>query len=160
MPATEKRSIGSRMAIKSDWRSGRKKGTYHVTATYRSGRAQASPNAFEWDGTNVSSGAADVYGPDPNVYKTEEFDITVPEAGAGEWVFTASAKAGPVIDKFEMEYKQPAEGILLDRESAVLSQVGEKMQLTATVQPDNAYNKKSPGHLRCRKWQQWMKTAW
>ena len=119
-----------------------KAGTYHVTATYRSGRAQASPNAFEWDGTNVSSGAADVYGPDPNVYKTEEFDITVPEAGAGEWVFTASAKAGPVIDKFEMEYKQPAEGILLDRESAVLSQVGEKMQLTATVQPDNAYNKK------------------
>ena len=118
-----------------------KAGTYHVVATYRSGRAQASPNAFEWDGTNISSGNLDVYGPEPNVYKTAEFDITVPEVGAGEWVFTASAKAGPVIDKFEIEYKQPAEGVSLDRENAVLSQAGETLQLTATVQPENAFNK-------------------
>lgn len=66
------------------------------------------------------------------------------KAGAGELVFTADAKAGPVIDKFDVQFTAPAapvESVELDKTSATLTQVGETLQLTATVAPENATNK-------------------
>ncbi|WP_394917354.1 Ig-like domain-containing protein [uncultured Robinsoniella sp.] len=119
-------------------------GTYTLTATYRSGRTQSSPNAFVWSGTNVVSGNMDVYGPDANVYKTVELPVVVTKAGAGELVLTADSKAGPVIDKFDVQFTAPStpvESVVLDQTSATLTQVGETLQLNATVAPENATNK-------------------
>ena len=53
---------GNAMSIKFN---APKAGIYAVTATYRSGRKDTdTPNAFEWEGTNVESGSVDVYGED------------------------------------------------------------------------------------------------
>ena len=81
-------------------------GTYTVTATYRSGRASSDPNKFNWSGEKIQSGSVSVYGPNPNTYKTVEFDIKVTEAGPGELIFTADTSASPNIDKFEIVAKQ------------------------------------------------------
>lgn len=80
-------------------------GTYTVTATYRSGRIQGSmqANAINWSGGKITAGTLDVYGEaNATTYHTAEFDVIVNEAGAGELILTADAKAGPVLDKFEI----------------------------------------------------------
>ena len=124
-----------------------KAGTYQVTATYRSGRSEGSPNAFEWSGTNVTAGSLDVYGPDANVFKTATFDIVVTQAGEGELVFTASSKAGPVIDKFVIECKDKTPvttvavtGVTLDKESISLTAEKPYATLVETITPANATN--------------------
>ena len=126
-----------------------KAGTYRVTATYRSGRGESSPNAFEWSGTNINPGSQDVYGPDASVYKTVTFNIEVTQAGEGELVFTASSKAGPVIDKFEIECtdKTPAPvvevtGVVLNKTELSLTAEKPYAVLIETVAPASATNQK------------------
>lgn len=123
-----------------------KAGTYKVTATYRSGRDESSPNAFEWSGTNITSGSVDVYGPDATVFKTIEFEIEVTQAGAGELVFTASSKAGPVIDKFEIECvdksveRVAVTGVSLNKEEVTLTEKRPYVLLLAEILPADATN--------------------
>ncbi|MDY4516820.1 MAG: alpha-L-fucosidase [Lachnospiraceae bacterium] len=124
-----------------------KAGTYKVKATYRSGRAAGSPNAFEWSGTNVTPGSKDVYGEtNATTFHTAEFDVAVTAAGAGELVFTAGTKGGPVIDKFEIISTEQAEtvlvtGVTLSKTEAALTDENSYVFLKATVLPANATNK-------------------
>lgn len=126
-----------------------KAGTYHVTATYRSGREESSPNSLEWSGRNVSQGSCNVYGPDADIFKTVSFDIVVTQAGDGELIFTASAQGGPVLDKFEIECqdKTPSPtvevtGVTLDKERLNLTAEKPYGVLVETVAPANASNQK------------------
>lgn len=95
---------GNAMSIKFN---APKAGVYAVTATYRSGRVESDsnkPNAFEWEGTNVESGSVDVYGEkDATTTHTVTFFINVKEAGEGVLTFKAGEKAGPQVDKFDIE---------------------------------------------------------
>lgn len=120
-------------------------GTYVVTARYRSGRIESgTPNAFEWSGTNISTGTKDVYGEEAaDQYHEAVFEINIAEVGTGSWVFTAGAKEGPVIDKFDIAYKpfEKVTGVSLDRTVIGLEGIGQTAQLTATVTPENAANK-------------------
>lgn len=127
-----------------------KAGTYLVRAVYRSGRIQGStrPNAFEWSGTHVSPGSLDVYGEDgATVFHEAEFEIAITQTGAGELIFTASSKAGPVIDKFVIESKEeipvpvPVEGITLNKTELTMKEPGAEERLTANIVPENAADK-------------------
>lgn len=82
-----------------------KAGIYAVTATYRSGRKDTdTPNAFEWEGTNVESGSVDVYGEDKaTTTHTVTFFVKVTKEGEGTLTFKAGEKAGPQVDKFDIE---------------------------------------------------------
>lgn len=95
---------GNAMSIKFN---APKAGVYAVTATYRSGRVESDsnkPNAFEWEGTNVESGSVDVYGEkDATTTHTVTFFVNVKEAGEGVLTFKAGEKAGPQVDKFDIE---------------------------------------------------------
>lgn len=95
---------GNAMSIKFN---APKAGVYAVTATYRSGRVESDsnkPNAFEWEGTNVESGSVDVYGEkDATTTHTVTFFVNVKEAGEGTLTFKAGEKAGPQVDKFDIE---------------------------------------------------------
>ena len=95
---------GNAMSIKFN---APKAGIYAVTATYRSGRVESDgnkPNAFEWEGTNVESGSVDVYGEkDATTTHTVTFFVKVKEAGEGVLTFKAGEKAGPQVDKFDIE---------------------------------------------------------
>lgn len=95
---------GNAMSIKFN---APKAGIYAVTATYRSGRVESDgnkPNAFEWEGTNVESGSVDVYGEkDATTTHTVTFFVNVKEAGEGVLTFKAGEKAGPQVDKFDIE---------------------------------------------------------
>lgn len=95
---------GNSMSIKFN---APKAGIYAVTATYRSGRVESDsnkPNAFEWEGTNVESGSVDVYGEkDATTTHTVTFFVNVKEAGEGVLTFKAGEKAGPQVDKFDIE---------------------------------------------------------
>lgn len=95
---------GNAMSIKFN---APKAGVYAVTATYRSGRVESDgnkPNAFEWEGTNVESGSVDVYGEkDATTTHTVTFFVNVKEAGKGVLTFKAGEKAGPQVDKFDIE---------------------------------------------------------
>lgn len=125
-------------------------GEYEVTATYRSGRSEGgTPNAFVWEGTNVESGNQDVYGEaGATTTHTVTFTVKVTKAGKGVLTFTASSpKCGPQIDKFEFKKKTtPATvavtGVTLDKTTAKLTEKGQTTDLTATVAPANATNKK------------------
>lgn len=126
-----------------------KAGSYQVTATYRSGREEGSPNAFEWSGTNVTAGSKDVFGPEAEIFRTVVFDIEITEAGKGELVFTASNKGGPVIDKFEIECKDktPAPtvavtGVTLDKTALDLTKENPYGVLVEAIAPANATNQK------------------
>lgn len=130
-----------------------KAGRYKVTATYRSGKpADSNPNAFEWSGQNIVSGSQDVYGngsADAEVakFRTTEFTIEVTQAGAGELVFTASSKGGPVIDKFVIESLDktvettPVTGVALDASELTLNDDQKNALLCVTILPENASNK-------------------
>ena len=86
-------------------------GTYRIRASYRSGRTESSnnPNALNWSGKNVEAGSLDVYGEDgATTDHIAELMVKVTAAGAGELVFTADAKCGPNIDKFEIRYMDAA----------------------------------------------------
>lgn len=95
---------GNAMSIKFN---APKAGVYAVTATYRSGRVESDsnkPNAFEWEETNVESGSVDVYGEkDATTTHTVTFFVNVKEAGEGTLTFKAGEKAGPQVDKFDIE---------------------------------------------------------
>jgi len=123
-----------------------KEGNYKITATYRSGREESNPNAFEWSGSSLVSGSLDVWGETNGTqFHTEEFEISVNQAGKGELIFTASGKGGPVIDKFEIECTDKTveevavTGVEFDEEELVLTD--EHAFLGATVLPFNATNK-------------------
>ena len=93
---------GNAMSIKFN---APKAGIYAVTATYRSGRKDTdTPNAFEWEGTNVESGSVDVYGEDKaTTTHTVTFFVKVTKEGEGTLTFKAGEKAGPQVDKFDIE---------------------------------------------------------
>lgn len=93
---------GNAMSIKFN---APKAGVYAVTATYRSGRKDTdTPNAFEWEGTNVESGSVDVYGEDKaTTTHTVTFFVKVTKEGEGTLTFKAGEKAGPQVDKFDIE---------------------------------------------------------
>lgn len=93
---------GNSMSIKFN---APKAGIYAVTATYRSGRKDTdTPNAFEWEGTNVESGSVDVYGEDKaTTTHTVTFFVKVTKEGEGTLTFKAGEKAGPQVDKFDIE---------------------------------------------------------
>ncbi len=121
-------------------------GVYKVKATYRSGRGSGNPNALEWSGTNVSSGSMDVYGEEnATTFHTAEFEIDIEEAGAGQLVFTASSKGGPVIDKFEFQCKEKpvvsVTGVSLNQTTLDMIDEETEYRLIATVEPENATNK-------------------
>jgi len=128
-----------------------KAGNYLVKATYRSGRIEEdkNPNAFNWSGTNIESGSQDVYGEaSAETFHTVQLTVNVTAAGAGELVFTADSKGGPVIDKFEFECedKTPAQavavtGVTLDKETLKLTDDNPYAVLVETVIPANATNK-------------------
>lgn len=132
-----------------------KTGLYNVTATYRCGRPAASnPNAFEWSegGSKIEAGSKDVYGngesdAEKAKFRMAEFQIKVTEAGAGELIFTASAKGGPVIDKFVIEpvdktvETSPVSGVTLSPSELTLNDSRKNALLVATVLPENAGNK-------------------
>ena len=84
-----------------------KAGIYKVTMTYQSGRAQDNKNALSWGGTNVNTGTVEVFGPNADTYKTEEFNIEVMQEGAGRLVLTVPDSGtnpeGPTMDKFQFE---------------------------------------------------------
>ena len=120
-----------------------------MTATYRSGRIEGTnnPNAFEWSGTNVSAGSLDVYGEDgATVFHQAEFEITVSQPGEGALVFTASSKAGPVIDKFVFQRQEDptvaVTGVTISHKTAFLDQIGATIRLGAAVIPENATNQR------------------
>lgn len=122
-------------------------GTYKVTATYRSGRDSGNPNAFEWSGTNITQGSMDVHGDGDQVpFRTAEFNIEVTQKGAGQLVFTASGKGGPVIDKFKIEcvdktvVPQTVEGIVLVEKEVTLTKEKTFVFLNAKVFPEDATN--------------------
>lgn len=124
-----------------------KAGTYKVTATYRSGRGESNPNAFVWSGTNVVSGSMDVYGEEgAGQFHTAEFEIEITKEGAGELVFTADSKAGPVIDKFVFECTDistepiKVDSISLSQTEAVLTKEAPYIFLMAEILPYNATN--------------------
>lgn len=124
-----------------------KAGTYKVTASYRSGRTEGSnnPNAFNWSGTNVESGSLDVYGENNAVTDhTAEFTVNITKAGAGELVFTADSKGGPVIDKFEIEYTGTetisVESVSLNQTEMTLTKENPTGILIAKIQPFDADN--------------------
>ena len=129
-------------------------GEYEVTASYRSGCTDMSTtnNAFNWEGTNVESGSVDVIGETgATTTHTVTFTIKVTQAGKGVLSFIAnSSKKGPQTDKFVFKKKAetPAPtvvavtGVTLDKTTAKLTEKGENVQLTATVAPENATNKK------------------
>jgi len=127
-----------------------KAGAYHVKAAYRSGRGKDNPNAFNWGGTNIESGSLDVYGEEgASIFHTAEFDIHVTAAGDGELVFTADAKGGPVIDKFEIECKDKAPvptvavtGVSLSESKLQFTKEKPYAVLLETVAPANASNQK------------------
>ncbi len=79
-----------------------KAGYYTFTARFRSGRAAASPNAFVWEGENITSGDRSVYGPDAAPFRTVEFEVQITKPGLGIFYFVADHRAGPVIDKFDI----------------------------------------------------------
>ena len=93
---------GNAMSIKFN---APKAGIYAVTATYRSGRKDTdTPNAFEWEGTNVESGSVDVYGEEKaTTTHTVTFFVKVTKEGEGTLTFKAGEKAGPQVDKFDIE---------------------------------------------------------
>lgn len=93
---------GNAMSIKFN---APKAGIYAVAATYRSGRKDTdTPNAFEWEGTNVESGSVDVYGEDKaTTTHTVTFFVKVTKEGEGTLTFKAGEKAGPQVDKFDIE---------------------------------------------------------
>ena len=93
---------GNAMSIKFN---APKAGIYAVTATYRSGRKDTdTPNEFEWEGTNVESGSVDVYGEDKaTTTHTVTFFVKVTKEGEGTLTFKAGEKAGPQVDKFDIE---------------------------------------------------------
>lgn len=93
---------GNAMSIKFN---APKAGIYAVTATYRSGcKDTDTPNAFEWEGTNVESGSVDVYGEDKaTTTHTVTFFVKVTKEGEGTLTFKAGEKAGPQVDKFDIE---------------------------------------------------------
>ena len=129
-------------------------GEYEVTASYRSGCADISTtnNAFNWEGTNVESGSVDVIGETgATTTHTVTFTIKVTQAGKGVLSFIAnSSKKGPQTDKFVFKKKAetPAPtvvavtGVTLDKSTAKLTAKGRTVDLTATVAPENATNKK------------------
>ncbi len=124
-----------------------KAGVYQMTATYRSGRAAGNPNAFEWSGTNVASGSQDVHNNgDASTFCTVALNIEVTKAGAGELVFTASRKAGPVIDKFVIEYQDQSEdtvavtGVRLEPDALLLTTDHISDILSPVIEPSNATN--------------------
>lgn len=124
-------------------------GTYRVTATYRSGRIEGTnnPNAFEWSGVNVSEGYLDVYGESGAVtFHQAEFEITVSQPGEGALIFTASSKAGPVIDKFTFQRQEDppvsVAGVTISHKTALLDQIGATLQLGAAIVPENAANQR------------------
>lgn len=126
-----------------------KAGTYKVTATYRSGRDENNPNAFEWSGTNVTPGSQDVYGEtNATQYHIQEMNIEITQAGEGELVFTASDKGGPVIDKFVVEPEDKTtdviavEGVSLDTEVLNLNEEQKNAFITAVISPNNATSQK------------------
>lgn len=86
-----------------------KAGVYTFKATYRSGRNASAPNVFSWSGDNIVSGYQDVYGPEASTFRTIDLDITIEKPGTGWLVFTATSKAGPVIDKFDVSLKEASE---------------------------------------------------
>lgn len=135
---------GNAMSIKFN---APKAGIYAVTATYRSGRKDTdTPNAFEWEGTNVESGSVDVYGEDKaTTTHTVTFTVKVTQAGAGVLKFTATnPKCGGQVDKFEFKKKAnvAVEGVTLDQTTATLTAKGQTLQLNANVTPEDASNKK------------------
>ncbi len=123
-----------------------KAGMYKVKVAYRSGATEARPNALEWSGTNISTGSRDVYG-NQDQYQTIEFEVEITEPGAGEWVFTASSKGGPVIDKFEItSTDEPADNVAvaevaLEPSVLTLTDSQKNALLSAVILPDNATNK-------------------
>lgn len=134
---------GNAMSIKFN---APKAGIYAVTATYRSGRKDTdTPNAFEWEGTNVESGSVDVYGEDKaTTTHTVTFFVKVTKEGEGTLTFKAGEKAGPQVDKFEFKKKAnvAVEGVTLDQTTATLTAKGQTLQLNANVTPEDASNKK------------------
>lgn len=126
-----------------------KAGAYKVTAYYRSGRGACNPNALNWSGTHVDTGTQDVHGEgNGNTRRTKEFTINVTAAGAGELVFTADGKAGPVLDKFDFMYQDAAEpsesavtGLRLNQPELTIGMDTECGLLEAEVLPANAGNK-------------------
>ena len=124
-----------------------KAGTYRVTATYRSGRGESSPNALEWSGTNIASGSQDIWGESGATnYHTEEILIEITAAGEGELIFTASAKGGPVLDKFEFECEDqtveptPVTSVTLDAGTLKLTDGEPYAFLNAAIHPEHASN--------------------
>lgn len=125
-----------------------KAGTYLVKARYRTGRGSGNPNAFEWSGTNVTSGSLEVHNNgNAEEFKESTMEIEVTQTGAGTLVFTASSKAGPVIDKFEFSCKDttvtnvPVTGITLNPTEAAINKGNKHILLMATIEPKNATNK-------------------
>ena len=126
-----------------------KAGNYRITAYYRSGRGSSNPNALNWSGTNVERGTQDVHGEgNANTYRTKDFTIRVTAAGAGELIFTADSKGGPVLDKFDILYQdaeQPSAaavtGVKLNQTEVTIGMDTECDLLMAEVLPENAANK-------------------
>lgn len=125
-------------------------GDYKVTAHYRSGRKADNPNALNWSGTNVVAGSQDVYGEDnATTNHTAELTVHISETGAGELIFTADEKGGPVIDKFEIQCLEssgegpdvPVTGVTLNKTELTIGMDTWCGLLTAKIVPENAANK-------------------
>lgn len=82
-------------------------GVYDVTAYYRSG---SGSNRLVWssDEDKIASGSADAGSQDKDSTVTREanFTVTVDQAGAGIWTFTAPAGDSPQIDRFVITKQQ------------------------------------------------------
>ena len=79
-----------------------RKGTYTVTATYRSG---STNNSLSWSGTNVAAGNNAAGNGNASETKTVSFDIQVTKSGYGTLIFTAPSGDSPQLDKLEIVMK-------------------------------------------------------